>query len=137
MLDARGNLTPLWLRWFEEVSKVYDKVRKVPDHTYTSNTTLSTNDFGKTILFSIGTSNVTARLPVVEPKDLYAWITIYRRGTGRLSITAAPGTRIEYASSGGTYYCDEARRAAANLTLQLVDTDQWGIIGGTGLWLAD
>ena len=116
----------------------FDDFRKTPDLVYTTDATLTTDDFGKMIIFELGANNLQCALPTVSAKDLHCWIgPIYRIGTGRLIITADPGRRIEYSSLGGSLHCDEERRAAANVTLELVTLDQWGIIGGTGLWKAD
>lgn len=138
MLDAQGNLNHQWLRWFQRVGMFFDDYRRAPDLTYTTDVALTTDDFGKSIVFNIGTSVVTCTLMTITSKDVHCWLgPIYRIGTGRLIITADSASRIEYSSLGGTIYCNEPRRAAANVTLEVVSANQWGIIGGTGLWLAE
>jgi hypothetical protein len=138
MLDSQGNLNPMWLKWFQRVGLFFDDYRRAPDLTYTTNANLTTDDFGKSIVFNIGSSTVTCTLMTITSKDVHCWVgPIYRIGTGRLIITADSASSIEYSSLGGSIYCNEPRRAAANVTLEVVSTGQWGITGGTGLWLAD
>lgn len=138
MLDAQGNMNPQWLRWFQTVGMFFDDYRRAPDLTYTTNANLTTDDFGKTIVFNVGTGNLTCKLMTITDKDVHCWLgPIYRIGTGSLIITADSSSKIEYSSPGGSVMCNEPKRAAANVTLEVVSTHQWGIIGGTGLWLTD
>lgn len=138
LIDLQGNLNPQWVKWFQRVGLFFDDYRRSPDLTYSTNATLTTDDFAKSIVFNIGTSTVTCNLMTITGKDVHCWIgPIYRIGTGRLIITADSASKIEYSSFGGSIYCDEPRRAAANTTLEVVSSHQWGITGGTGLWLVD
>ena len=138
LIDPSGNLDPQWLKWFQRVGLFFDDYRRSPDLTYTTNASLTTDDFGKSIVFNIGTSTVTCKLMTITSKDVHCWVgPIYRIGTGKLIITADSASKIEYSSLGGSIYCNEPRRAAANATLEVVSANQWGIIGGTGLWLTD
>jgi hypothetical protein len=41
---------------------------------------------------------------------------------------------IDYGSLGGRMWCDERRRSAANVTLQVITSTRWGVIGATGIW---
>jgi hypothetical protein len=135
LFDQRGNLSRQWLRWFQEIGMYFDDYRKSVDITSTGDLALTTDDFGKSIVFNNGTNEVTCNLPTVSSKDLHCWVgPIYRLGTGKVIITADPACKIEYSSLGGSIYCNEERRAAANVTLELVSTTQWGIISGTGIW---
>lgn len=138
MFDDMGNMNPQWLRWFQTVGKYFDDYRRTPDLIYTTNVSLTTDDFGKSIVFNNGTSDVICNLPLVSSRDVHCWIgPIYRLGTGKLSITADSASTIEYSSYGGSIFCNEERRAAANVTLELVAANKWAIIGGTGLWKTD
>jgi hypothetical protein len=138
MFDASGGLNRHWWRWFQDVGLAIDNFRRSPDIVATADLTLTTDDFGKIILFDNGTTDVTCKLPTISLKDTYCWIgPIYRLGSGRVTITADADSYIEYSSKGGSIYCDEERRAAANVTLELVSEHLWGIIGGTGLWKTD
>jgi hypothetical protein len=138
MFDPKGNMNPVWVRWFQDVGKGLDKFRQTPDAVHTTNETLTSKDYGKIILFNIGASNATCILPTIKTSDNYCVIgPIYRYGTGRLTISADSLSRIEYSSIGGSIWCDEPQRAAANVTLQIIGSTQWAIIGGTGLWVSD
>ena len=138
VLDNNGNLTKQWRDWFQIVGKYWDDVRRTPDTIFSTNAALTTDDYGKKIVFNVGTGTLTCTLPTITAKDLNCWLgPIYRIGTGKLIITADSLSSIEYSSKGGSLTCDEPRRAAANVTLEVVSENQWGVIGGTGLWLAD
>jgi len=138
MLDAQGNLDPHWLRWFQRVGTFGDDFRKTPDLVFTTDASLTTDDFGKIIAFNNGAADLTCNLMTITKRDLYCWIgPIYRLGTGRVTITADSLSSIEYSSPGGSLSCDEERRAAANVTLEVIALNKWAIIGGTGLWLSD
>ena len=134
MLDTQGTLNPQWLRWFQTVGMFFDDFRRAPDITAISDLTLSTDDFGKTILCNTSATSIVCTLPDVSSRDVYCWITIFRSGENRLIIKARSGTSIEYGSANGKIWNDETKRKAANVTLQLISTTQWGIIGATGIW---
>jgi hypothetical protein len=134
LLDAQGNLNPMWLKWFQRVGMFFDDFRKAPDITATTDVTLTTDDFGKTVLCDTSASDIICNLPTVSSKDIYCWVTIFRSGANRLTIQPSTGTAIEYGSIHGRIWNDETRRKAANVTLQLISATQWGIIGATGLW---
>lgn len=134
MMDAQGNLSPQWLRWFQTVGMFFDDFRRSPDITSTTDLTLTTDDFGKNIIFDTSAGNRVCTLMPVTTKDVWCWLTIFRSGTNKLTINASPGTRIEYSTPSGRIWNSETRRKAANVTLQLISTTQWGIIGATGIW---
>ena len=134
MLDKNGVLNSVWQRWFDTVATKADTYRQMPDLSCSVDTTLTTDDFGKVVLFDCTTSHLTCTLPPVTSKDLNCWITIWRKGNNRLTIVPPATTRIEHGSYGGRVFCHEEKRAAANLTLQLISVTQWGITGGTGVW---
>jgi hypothetical protein len=132
-----GKINPVWQRWFQKLKIRDDETRQKPYKIYTTDANLTTWDLGKTILFSIGGTDVVCVLPQPQTKDLWSWITIVRRGGGKLTITADSTSRIEYSSEGGSVYCEESRRRAANVTLQVVESGQWAITAGLGKWEVD
>ena len=134
VLDEQGNLTPQWRQWFQRIGMHFDNVRKQPDLVFTGDAALTTDDYGKVIRFDNGASDVTCTLMTATSKDIHCWMNIIRTGTGRLTLLPDSLARIEYGSLGGRFWCDEQRRLAANVTLQLITATQWGIIGATGLW---
>lgn len=130
----RQPLTPVWRRWFQNLKIRDDEIRKAPYKTYTADTQLTTWELGKVVQFDCTSADLVATLPTVEAKDLWAWLTILRIGTYKLTVTADPNSYIEYSSIGGSLYCEETRRRAANVQLQLVGVNQWAIIAGFGIW---
>jgi len=126
------RMNPIWRRWFQALAVRDDEIRRRPYKTYTADATLTTWELGKTVLFDIGASDVTCTMPTVEAKDLWAWITIVRMGTGRFAITAPGDDYVE--RNAKVITCEEQKRVTANVTLQLITTTQWAIIGATGIW---
>jgi len=125
-------LNPTWQKWFQKLKTRDDEVRRRPYKTYTADQALTTWELGKSILFATSSTDMVATLPSVELKDLWAWITIVRTGTGNLTVAAADSDKIE--KLGSTIMCQEPNRVAPNVTLQLVTETQWAIIGATGIW---
>lgn len=135
MFDQLGNLDRQWLYWFQRVGVALDNYKRSPDKVFTNiGGTLTTDDYGKNIRFNNGSNNVMCYLMTPADGDMDCWVTIFRTGTGALTVIPDAASRIEYGSLGGRIWCDEQKRAAANLTLQLISTTQWAIIGATGLW---
>jgi hypothetical protein len=125
----------VWAKWFEEVGRGFDDYRKNPDIVFTATDgTLYTKDFGKTIRFDTGTTDCLCYLPTISSKDVNCWLTIMRTGTGRLTIIPSVSAYIDYGSAGGRMWCEEKRRSAANLTLQVMTSTRWAVIGATGIW---
>lgn len=136
MLDNNGMITQRWLRWFQDISRQADHRRRVPDLVYTSDVSLTTDDYGKIIRVDNGGTALDVTLMTPTSQDVYGWVTIVRTGTARLRIIADSTSRIEYSALGGAIWCVEEKRRAANVTLQLINQTQWGIIGATGVWKA-
>ena len=135
LLEQDGQLNRQWLHWFQTVGKYFDDYRRTPDITYSTSATLTTDDFGKSIVFNVGTGSLTCTLPLATSRDLHCWIgPIFRIGTGMLIISSVSPNMIETSSAGGSIMCNEAKRIAANVTLEVVSANIWGITGGTGLW---
>ena len=114
------------------VQQEYNK--RTPDLRFTTDATLTTDDFGKLIVFDCTSSDLTCSLMPASQRDLNGWLTLYRMGSGKFSVRAGVDDEIEYSSKGGTIWCDEKKRRAANLTLEIVDIGLWAITGATGLW---
>ncbi len=133
-LDASGDFTPEWKRYFQTLSEVYDLVRRPPDLVYAVDATLTSRDWGKIIRFDNDGNDLTCTLMDMTAIDVDCWLTIARTGTGRLTVVPPSDTRIEYGSYGGRMWCDEQRRAAANVTLQFIKLTQLAIVGATGVW---
>ena len=126
-----GKLNPIWQSWFQRLKTRDDEIRRRPYKTYTTNQTLTTWELGNAVLFNI-TGDTTCTLPSVATKDVWSWITIFRMGTGTLTIQANDSDKIE--KQGSAIGCQEPNRIAANVTLQLVTETQWAIIAATGVW---
>lgn len=133
-LDKNGMITPIWVRWLQDLSVQADRRRRVPDEVHESDVALSTDDYGKLIRIDNGGRALDVTLPTANAQDIDCWLTIVRTGTGRLTINCDSLCRIEYSSLGGSIWCTETKRRAANVTLQLINATQWGIIGATGVW---
>jgi hypothetical protein len=131
-MDKPRVISPIWQRWFQKLKTRDDEIRRKPYATYTASQALTTWELGKSIRFDSVTSDMVATLPSVELKDVWAWITIVRTGTGQLTITAADSDKIE--KRGSSIMCQEPNRVAPNVTLQLISEAQWAIIGATGIW---
>jgi len=134
VIDKNGNLSVQWRNWFQQVGVSLDKRRKVPDLEYAEDKTLTTDDYGKTITFDCTDAERVCTLMTTRQQDVHGWITIVRRGTNRLTIIPDNSAGIEYGTPGGRLWNNEAKRFAANVTLQLVSITQWGITGATGVW---
>ena len=132
--DQKGHMDNLWVRWFQGISQNVDDFRQTPDEIYTTDATLTTRDFGKRIIVDCSYGHRTLELMTVSVKDLFCWVTIFRKGENRLTIVPDSATAIEYGSPGGRIWNDEKLRRAANVTLELISVSQWGIIGATGKW---
>lgn len=134
LVDKLGRLVPSWQNWFSGLRREVEGIKKEPFCLWTTDTTLTQHHMGKVNVFNIGSSDVTAYLPAVDETDLYTWIRLIRIGTGQLLVRAGNDVQIEYSSKPGRIWCNEQKRAAANLNLLLVATDRWAIIGATGIW---
>lgn len=130
MMDGRMN--PIWQKWFQKLKTRDDEVRRRPYATYTTDQILTTWELGKSILFEIGASDALCTLPSVGANDVWTWITIFRIGTGRLTIAGADNDMVE--RNGKNINCEDNKRIACNVTLQLVTETQWAVIGATGIW---
>ena len=135
LVSMGGTITPEWQRWLTDLVASVDEIRRQPYENHGSGTSsLTVADLGRVHYFDIGTEDATVYLPAVDGTDLFKWCTFVRLGTGQLLIRAAESDLIEYSSAPGRIWCNEAKRSAANLTLQLVGLGKWGIRSGTGIW---
>lgn len=129
-------ISPIWQRWFQRLKTVDDEQKKKPASIYTASRDIGTWDLGKTISFNC-TTEITGILPDTATNLIWTWITIFRTGTERLTITAGSADKIDYGSIAGSIYCEERLRTAASVTLQVIALNQWAIIAGFGLWDID
>ena len=129
-----NRVNPVWQRWLTELKTAVDEVRQEPYVVWTSDTNLTQHHLGRVNIFDIGASDVNVYLPSVDDTDLYKWVRLVRIGTGRLLVWAADDDQIEYSSQPGRIWCNEQKRTAANLELQLVEVNKWAILAGTGIW---
>lgn len=135
LLDSNGVLSFAWQKWFEEVGRAYDDYRRTPDKIFAATDgTLYDTDFGKTIRFDTGTTDCACYLPTISAKDVNCWLTIMRTGTGRLTIIPDAAAYIDFGTAGGRMWCEEKRRYAANVSLQVMTSARWAVIGATGIW---
>ena len=133
-IQIDGMIQINWIIWFLELIQAVDEIRQPISIAHASSGSLTLADLGKIHVYTIGTSDVDVYLPSVGAPDLQKWIQIIRVGTGTLRIRAVDSDTIEYSSRPGIIWCNEPKRLAANLTLQLISETQWGIISGTGIW---
>jgi hypothetical protein len=114
------------------------RMPKRPSRTLSgASVSLTSSDFGKIIKMDNAGLSVTCTLPSVGTSDVDSWVTIFRLGTGPVSIKAADADVIEKSRAGGSLVCSEAGRVAANVTLYLATETTWAIIAGTGIWIAN
>lgn len=146
ILGEDGRLSKVWYRFFEDMKNWTDKVsdeiitgkwqlKQRPERVVSaSSATLTSDDFGKTIVMEIGADDYIATLPSVDADDIGVSLTIVRIGDGRLTIQAADSDVIERSRPGGGIYCHESHRMIANVSLYLASATEWGITGATGIW---
>lgn len=135
-IAGTAQINPEWVRWFNELVTAVDEIRKEPYRVHTAGVTLTTADLGLVHIFNTGATNIEVTLPSVDTSNLHSWVKIVRLGTGkaRLLIRASDSDLIEYSSAPGRIWCNEDKRTAANITLQLVQATKWAIMAGTGIW---
>ena len=95
--------------------------------------TITSADYGKAITVNSASAR-TVTLPSVTAADIGATITVVKLGAGNVTIQAAASTYIADSASGGTIYNNTASQTFATITLRLVTSNKWVVIGGDGLW---
>jgi len=133
-LEQDGQINRQWVRWFQLVGKSFEDIRRPPDVVHAADATLTTDDWGKTIVMDCRLAPRTCTMMEVTSRDVSCWLTIMKWGTYKISIVPSSTTRIESGSLGRKLWNEENKRFAANVTLQLMVVDQWAIVGSTGLW---
>ena len=101
---------------------------------YTDDYSVNSNQTGHTLTMS-STSNKTFTLPAATAAIVGVWFTFSNINTGRLTV-AVSGTGVQIhngTAASGTIYCDDDY--IATITLQLVSTTKWSVVGATGLWV--
>jgi len=98
--------------------------------------TLTSADYGKTITVNSGSAQ-TVNLPSVTAADVGATITVVKLGAGKVTIVPAASTAIADSTSGttGGIYNNAVSPAYATVTLRLVTSTQWMLMGGDGAWV--
>jgi hypothetical protein len=95
--------------------------------------TLTSADFGKTIVVNDSGGGMTVNLPSVSAADIGATITVVKLGASRLTIDAPSGNYILNSTSGGTLYSDTV---VATVTLRVSNSVWWMVVGSAGTWTA-
>jgi hypothetical protein len=102
--------------------------------TKTTDYTITTSDFGKTLRMNSG-SDKTFTLPSVSAVDDGARLTVVKLGAGKVTIQAADSDIIADSTAGGTIYNNTAAQIYADVNLEYVDaTVTWVIRGAHGSW---
>ena len=110
---------------------LYEPEVKGKVSTYTDDHTVLLTQTGH-ILVMNSTSNKTFTLPSVAAADVGTVYTFINISTGRLTIDAADSDTIDDSNAGGTIYSDD--NTIASITIRLVSTTHWQIIGANGAW---
>ena len=98
--------------------------------------TLTPADFGKTITVNNAAAQ-TVTLPLVGAGDIGAQFTVVKLGAGQVTIDAPAGAFIADSTDGGTIYNNAVSPAYATITLRLVTSTQWMLVGGEGSWITN
>jgi hypothetical protein len=99
----------------------------------TDNYTITTADFGKTIMMNASTTK-TFSLPSVGTTEAGQSITLGKIGVGQLTIDAADSDYIANSGAGDGIYVS-ATSTYAVITLMYCHTDtRWYILNGNGAW---
>jgi hypothetical protein len=95
--------------------------------------TLTTSQIGMTVIVN-SSSDRTVNLPSVDSSYIGATFTIWKLGTGKVTIDAADSDTIMDSSAGGTIYNSSTTEIWACIRLRLQTATQWAIDGGVGNW---
>ena len=98
--------------------------------------TMTESDFGKTITVNNAAAQ-TVTLPLVGAGDIGAQFTVVKLGAGQVTIDAPAGAFIADSTDGGTIYNNAVSPAYATITLRLVTSTQWMLVGGEGSWITN
>jgi hypothetical protein len=98
-----------------------------------SGLTLTLADIGKTVIVN-SSSDRTINLPSVDSSHVGATFTIWKLGSGRVTIDAADSDTIMDSAAGGTIYNSATGETWACIRLRLQSATQWAIEGGVGTW---
>jgi hypothetical protein len=119
-----------WLLWFNRIVEL-NRFEKVVYEGVGA--TLTTDDFGKNLVFNTGGVDIEVYLPSIDNTDIGGWIRILKTGTGEIKIWAASGQVIENSVEGGYIWGREPVRST-NVVLEVASSNQWLITGATGRW---
>jgi len=101
--------------------------------TVTTGSTLSTSDYGNTIVANNGSTYVTFTLPLLSSSDVGARLTFVKLGTGGMRIQAPSGNYIADSTSGGSLYTNE-NAVGCTVSLMAASSTNWVILGGDCVW---
>jgi len=106
-----------------------------PILTKTADYTVTTADFGKSILVN-SSGTVTLTLPSVGTDENGAKITFVKCAAGKLIIDAADSDKIADSGAGDTIYNDTATQIYSDISLQYIHLiATWVIRGAHGTWV--
>jgi len=101
--------------------------------TVTTGSTLSTSDYGNTIVVNNGSTYVTFTLPSLSSSDVGARLTFVKLGTAGMRIRAPSGNYIADSTSGGSLYTNE-NAVGCTISLMAASSTNWVILGGDCVW---
>jgi len=91
-------------------------------------------DTGKVLTVNSG-STQTLNLPTLVSGDIGKFVTIVKLGAGQVTIQANTGQKIADSGTGDTIYNSTAAETYATLTLLVVTTTLWVVLGAHGTWV--
>jgi outer membrane autotransporter protein len=101
--------------------------------TVTTGSTLSTSNYGNTIVANNGSTYVTFTLPSLSSSDVGARLTFVKLGTGGMRIQSPSGNYIADSTSGGSLYTNE-NAVGCTISLMAASSNRWVILGGDCVW---
>jgi len=97
----------------------------------TDDYTLDEEDFGKLLTMTNAGPKIFT-LPAVDAEDIGLYVSLVKRGAGKLTVQAAGGETIQDSSAGGTVYNDLAEETFALVRLCVIAAGKWIIEHFTG-----
>jgi len=97
----------------------------------TDNYTLDEEDFGKLLTMTNAGPKIFT-LPAVDAEDIGLYVSLVKRGAGKVTIQAVGADRIQDSGAGGTIYNDLAEETFAIVKLKVIAAATWMIEYFTG-----
>ena len=101
--------------------------------TYTTDHTITTSQFGKTLRMNSATAQ-TFTFPSVGELDDGARYTLEKIGAGKLTLQMVDSDKCLDSSAGGTMYNDTTETYAVISLVYCHATTTWNVDGGSGTW---